>query len=406
MKLLSAYRSLVWVLALGVMVGLVSAQDGKPAPVPAPTGEEGEGLLPGFRNIDEILEQAVRNIGARYNLNAEQSRYTDTMMKTEVRTFLREHRDQIWPVLRSMIGAQLDPTSITKDKTESQRIGKTARPLFDSAREAILRCNEEWRTQLTAEQRAMHDFDMGEMQKTFGYMTEQIQAWEDGKPGDKGIFPAVQAFPNEPKLPPVPPAGLPSLRGEKASSAEEGGLTPDVFEAYVEAFIKDYELDAAQTERARGMLTEFKGLAQNQYDTIKDQLARIDHDRQEAVIKRDRAAKEGADKKRRELLAPVSEAFGKMKDRLHALLTTAQKERYAQKEAAKKNAPAPKDKPAEKPAEKPVAKPGENPPPKPADKPKDAPKPPAKPADPPKKDDKPATDKPKTDQPPKAAKDD
>lgn len=325
------------------------AQDSAAAP------DEGA-LLPGFRTIDEIMEQAVRNIAARYNLNHEQQRYTENMMKTEVRKFLRDHHAEIWPVLRTMISAQLDPNSITKDTSEAKRIGKMARPLFAAAQKAILDSNNEWREILTDDQRAMHDFDLQEMSKTFQHMDSQLSSWESGQPGDKGIFPSAQVYPGEPARPSLPPTGLPNLSPGRATSAQESAPTPDVFEAYVEAFIKDYELDAGQIERARTILAEFKLKAEDHYKRAAKEIAKAETDRQEAVIRRDRAAREAAEKKRKELNAPPTEYFGVMKDRLHALLTTAQKERYAQKQAEKKAPAAAKPAPA---AQQPAPKPAE-----------------------------------------------
>jgi hypothetical protein len=271
------------------------------------------------------------------------------MMKTEVRKFLRDHHAEIWPVLRTMIGAQLDPSSITQDPAEAKRIGKMARPLFAAAQKAILESNTEWREILTDEQRAMHDFDLQEMNKTFTHMDTQLGNWENGKPDEKGIFPTVQAYPGEPARPPLPTAGLPNLAAGRATSAQESAPTPDVFEAYVEAFIKDYELDAGQIERARTILAEFKLKAEDHYKRASKEIAKAETDRQEAVIRRDRAAREAAEKKRKELNAPPTEFFSEMKDRLHAMLTTAQKERFAQKQAEKAK-PAPKPAPTPAPA--------------------------------------------------------
>ena len=56
--------------------------------------------------IERIMDQAVRNIARRYNLNETQTKKTDELMKREVNRFLKEHEDEVWPVIRDLLISQ------------------------------------------------------------------------------------------------------------------------------------------------------------------------------------------------------------------------------------------------------------------------------------------------------------
>ena len=79
------------------------------------------GLPPEFPTVEKIMDQAVKNIGVRYNLNTAQLEKTGDLMRSRVKGFLREHHDEIWPVIRDLIAAQIDGRA-PEDKAKVMRI--------------------------------------------------------------------------------------------------------------------------------------------------------------------------------------------------------------------------------------------------------------------------------------------
>ena len=138
------------------------------------------GGTPAAATIEKIMDRAVQNIARRYNLNESQTRRTDELMKFEVNKFLLEHEDEVWPVIRDLLAAQLGakPPDAAEER---KRIGSAAGPLARLAEDAILRANEEWRKMLSDEQKKMHDFDMAQMEKQFKQINENFEKWAGGE---------------------------------------------------------------------------------------------------------------------------------------------------------------------------------------------------------------------------------
>lgn len=291
------------------------------------------GLPPEFPTVEKIMDQAVRNIGVRYNLNAAQLESTGDLMRSRVKGFLREHHDEIWPVIRDLIAAQLDggPPS---DKAKVMRIGRAARPLAALAYDAIVTANEEWAEILTEEQLRMHRFDMGEMGKTFDVIDSNLRSWEQGTPSDKSVFPAPQYYPNEPKRPIKPGDGIPKQR-VKATTTDAMVVPFDVglFEARVDQFIGEYGLDEAQVVKARSIQRDFEARGQRHLDANRDALAVATAAKKKAKIDKDRKTGAKADAKLKELRQPLLDLLAKMDARLNTLLTKVQVKQHEGKKA-------------------------------------------------------------------------
>ena len=160
-------RTLV-MCAFGVGLCSVTAQGADKAKGKDSPGEvRASSIQPGSPTIDMIMDMAVQNITRRYNLNDDQKNRTQELMYRGVHEFLREHEDEVFPVIRDLLAGQLGPPDNLED---TKRLGKAARPLAELAKESILKYNREWRTILTPEQKATHDFDLNEMDKTFAQM--------------------------------------------------------------------------------------------------------------------------------------------------------------------------------------------------------------------------------------------
>ena len=155
------YNSTPLRLAVGALLAALMIS------LPALAGEDPpKNAPPESATVEKIMQQAVRNISRRYNLNEAQTEKTQEIMQREVHRFLREHENEVWPLIRDLLASQLGakpPSNVD----EVKRIGKAARPLAQLAREAIYRGNSEWRMYLTPEQKSTHDYDLGQMEETF-----------------------------------------------------------------------------------------------------------------------------------------------------------------------------------------------------------------------------------------------
>ncbi len=316
-------HQMVWVLFVAIAFWVPAGQAEEPQkPVePNPVEDLKTGARPAAATLELIMKRAVHNIAARYNLNDVQTEETDKLMKREVYRFLEQHENEVWPIIRDLLAAQLQPPD---DHEKMKRIGKAARPLAKLAKEAIFKANEEWRLILTPEQRDMHDFDLEEMRFTFGKIDENFEEWEAGQPTEKGIFPEPRITDRGPPRPTRPPQGrLPEPKRETFDPNR-------IFATLVEEFIKEYELDKGQITSAKSILEEFKGRANNYREAKKHEFAKIAARQQEAMKNRDLAAVKKADTDRKELLKPVYTLCAEMEDRLKRLLRTEQIQRHAE----------------------------------------------------------------------------
>jgi len=296
-----------------------------PASQPAPAAANAataleSGTTPTSATVEKLMEEAVKNISRRYNLNEAQAAETQKLMKREVNRFLKEHEAEVWPAIRDLLAAQLGGKP-PDNREEVMRIGKTAKPLVALAKDAILKANEEWRINLTPEQKVTHDYDLGEMEKTFSQIDKNFGDWASGKPTDAGLFPAPPAVDRSPPRPKKPPAGIPEPEVET--------FRVTIFDTFVEEFIKDYQLDQGQIDSARSILKEFKVKANDFKAAKQEELAKIAVDQKAAMEARDRDKMAATEASRKKVLEPVYALFGEMEARLKALLTTAQVERHA-----------------------------------------------------------------------------
>lgn len=314
--------------------------------------------------VESVMLQAVQNIARRYNLNEEQTKYTEELMRRDVTQFLKDNEKEVWPIVRELLASQLRAPN---DIETVKRIGASAEPLLNKIKEAVYKGNAEWRSILTDDQRAMHDFDLGQMTRQFEDMQKNFKQWAEGNPSGEGIFPPLPYEDRSPPRPRKPAAGIPAGgTNSNLPEPERRAIDIGIFERFVENFIKEYELNPGQVDSARSILAEFKGKADIFRESQKEQFARLEADEKAAMEKGDRAAVAVATEARRKLLEPFYELFSQMEVRLRGLLTSAQLEKHGghKKSGADKKPEVKPTTPAEtKPAEDKPAKPTEPVPP-------------------------------------------
>jgi hypothetical protein len=244
-----------------------------------------------------------------------------------VRAFLKEHESEVWPLIRELLTTQMG-TKPPEDVEQVKRIGKAAKPLAKLAQEAILEGNREWRKHLTDEQKAIHDFDMKEMQETFEKINKNFDAWAEGNPPPGGLFPQPTPVAKRPAPPPRPTPGLPDARTEVVAVVKES-----FFEAFVNQFILENQLDASQVTSAKSILTEFKDKYNDFKSAHKEELVKVAEEQRLAKESKEQEKMAAADEARKQALQPAYQLFGEMEERLAALLTSVQREKYKERKA-------------------------------------------------------------------------
>lgn len=383
------FRGVAWSVPFFLLSGyalMAQAPEQKPAPRKTPPPANGLNLQPSVEQsmatIERMIEAAVRGVASTYNLNDEQRRVTEEIMKRDVQKFLKDHESQVWPLIRELIAMQFNPKP-GSDPEKLKKLGKECRPLAKLAQEAIVKGNLEWREKvLTAEQKKRHDYDMEQIEKTFQQIDRNFSDWEEGRVTGKSLFP--QPTPGQGPPPPPRPRteGLPDPVTERVAALDT------IFDTFVDQFIKDYGLDEGQVVSARSILREYKDKAADFKNSNKDEIARLTKDMKDARDQRNEEKSLAAEGEYKKLIQPVYDMFGSMETRLVGLLTSVQAEKYN----ANQRALDPTTKPAERKAnaERPKAAEPPAPPAEPAAKPAESakeskpapaqPKPKAKPA--------------------------
>ncbi len=309
------------ILLVGSAAGVQGdrSEDGEMADVASALNE---GRTPAAATLDRIMEQAVRNIAVRYKLNEGQRDMTDQLMKREVKRFLIEHENEVWPVIGNLLRTQFG-THPPDDRELVKQIGRMAGPLVKAAEKYILEANQEWREILTPEQRTVHDFDLKDMKRQFQIIEENFESWAGGTPTPE-IFPRAQTNGRQPP----PPSDVRDVLPVRSF------FDPSrILAAIVEEFTREHKLDKGQITTARSILEEFKSKANDYRNSKKREFAAAVKETEAAHQRRDLGAVKKAAKAHKELLKPVYVLCDQMQDRLMSLLTTAQRQRHREKDS-------------------------------------------------------------------------
>ncbi|MCP4248840.1 MAG: hypothetical protein GY778_17485 [bacterium] len=304
-----------WIVALAVLVGNAGLAMGQ-------KGSSG-GNVEGY-DVPSMIDQAVNNISKRYNLNSNQHEYTRRMMAREVNAFLSEHQDAIYPLIRDLGRAGLDPSKLTPE--QRQRIGKAAAPLVDAAKKKILDNNAKWREILSEDQKRLHDWDLEAMDGQFEDIGKGMKEMAEGKAVENPLFPQPRMKtepPKTPRKPRVTPIGPP---GPEVVHDPEG-----VFARAVEKFIKDYDLDAGQAQAARSIGRDYKGYADVYQKNHQPEFDALRAKQEKARKAGDLEAAREAEAAEEKLNGRIRQWLVEMKGRLMSIPRAAQKAAYESK---------------------------------------------------------------------------
>jgi len=308
--LVAALGVLTPVRALAQVATTASAEDATPVTHPND---------PMMWNVDRMMEDAVLQISKRYSLNKEQERYTRVLLTQRVRAFLKDHEADVRMLLKESVDARLGLKDDTPEVMQSW--AKRAKPLYEEAMKAILDGNKEWGDILTDDQKKIHLNDLNQMNTNFDGVKIMLARWEEGKgvPGEFSGRPrqSTNQDNNRPGArvisDPVPPA--PSWADRKIE---------DMWETYVQMFIKNYGLDEKQANSARAIHKESVAEASKYRDSRKADFEAL---KQAGGPDPKRPMKPEELRKRKQMLEkPIKAQFVRMHDRLEGLLSAAQRE--------------------------------------------------------------------------------
>jgi hypothetical protein len=175
---------------------------------------------------------------------------------------------------------------------------------------------------LSEDQKRLHDWDLREMDDQFEQIHDNFDKMKQGLPVDNPLFPEQEPKADEPPRPRRPRV-IPKAPPPVVESGEQ-----DVFDNYVQKFIKDYKLDAGQKATALSILKEYKAYA-DAYRKVKNEdyekaKKAVEDARKENDIEKLKAAEKEIDK----LNERISELLEQMKNRLMTIPRESQKRAY------------------------------------------------------------------------------
>lgn len=272
--------------------------DGKPTAQSHPNNPE-------LWDVQAMMEDAVKQIARRYNLNDAQENYTRLLLVKKTTAFLEVYEKDIRELLKESIDLRLG--ILKGDADIYKRWAERAAPIYEAAKHAILDGNMEWRNVLNDEQKKTHDLDLSLMKTQFEQVSRTLDTWKGGG-GPTGA---------------LAKAAGDAARKELGQPQTAVHLNPeDQWLAYVNKFIATYQLDEKQSIAAREKIhKEMRAEAEKYRDKQKKEFDKIND-----VLKTDARKIKPRElmQRRQELEQPIRDLFVEMHKRLMQLANTKQ----------------------------------------------------------------------------------
>lgn len=306
--LLKARRLCTPMLALALALATASVTSAQNPDQPAREGRptaQSHPNNPELWDVQAMMEDAVKQIARRYNLNDAQENYTRLLLVKNTTAFLEKYEKDIRELLKESIDLRL---GIIKGNADLyKRWAERAAPIYEAAKVAILDGNMEWRNVLNDEQKKTHDLDLSLMKSQFEQVSRTLETWKGGG-GPTG---ALAKAAND------------AARKELGQPQTAVHLNPeDQWLAYVNKFIATYQLDEKQSIAAREKIhkemraeaEKYRAKQKKEFDKIND------------VLKTDARKIKPRElmQRRQELEQPIRDLFVEMHERLMQLANTKQ----------------------------------------------------------------------------------
>lgn len=290
-------------------------------PVKEPTAPQSglpdAGFWPTPRMMDLFLERGAEDIARQYSLNDEQKAWLVQDMKQRWPAFMNRHRTVIQPLMNEVIEQGMSEQSPTAE--QAARWAAAALPVFEDAKKEIDAGVVEFRKILDEDQRKILQSELTKLNLGYSFLTTRAKEWKEGRfnpsewPGGRRRGRNRDRNRNRDAT-----ASAPAAPADEAAVAFAAD-PKDEWSRYVEQFIAAYGLVDGQRLTAESILKDMKEKAAplfSEYARVSDELKTGGAGDVERLRQ-----------KHHELRSALDGRFTELKQRLDAVLTSAQRAR-------------------------------------------------------------------------------
>lgn len=311
-------------------------------------------ILPGMlteKMLNGILERMSLDMAEQYEFDDDQTAQLTELMQRRIPAFLKQHAEDISDLTIAFFEAQVsnEPPSVELVTKWGQR----ALPLVHEFRGMVTETAGEMGEFMTDDQRVRLEGELAAFETGIGIVNTKIQAWSEGSydaatewtpPGRaRRIRENAERQAREAQMAAAKAETIARLgaAGEAASTLDEPGqvqpvgadpaaataarrpVAPkDEWVTYTDKFIKRYQLDDAQTQKARSFLKDLQAQRDQRLAARSDDIARVTRQLKEAKSDEEKQSAQTAYTK---LNAPIDRMFQSLKDKLDTLPTSKQR---------------------------------------------------------------------------------
>jgi iron-sulfur cluster repair protein YtfE (RIC family) len=266
--------------------------------------------------IKNMISIVSRQVSRRYDLKPEQAQVAREMLEKNTLDFVNKHFNEFVEIVPQMMDMRTRVTSGSDvSPKEVQELSRKLLPIYKEATELIIRENEKFDKILDDQQRLKHQKDMAKMKADVEQTTEKLTRWEQGK---------------------YQPGEFLNRRQKKTADqpTEPETLNPtdfDFWELYVKTFIDAFQLDKMQITMAYSVLNDMKAQAQAYRNDHRSEIQEVSQqiDKLKSTTtkptEKTKAELKSLQAKLDKLNQPLLDMFEKLKEKLMAIPTDAQR---------------------------------------------------------------------------------
>ncbi len=293
-----------------------------------------DGIWPTPKLMKSVLKRWARQVGDRYELDADQQAHVDRAVVDRWTGFLTEHRKTIQPIFNEFLELRMEVEPPAKDSVVAW--AQQSEQAFDMVRKELALATQDVREVLTARQRIKFEVDMLAFGSALELAKQRLERFKQGdfEPQEFWTPTATQRRKRREKR-----SRQREINADRSASAigksvetqqpptDQIMLELNRWQAYVTEFISLYELDEGQRNAAISYLRELSQRAldhRNRYhDDIEKLEQRIAENTSEGL------ALEQINKDLTKLYGPIDDMFAELQARLNNIPTANQRAKAA-----------------------------------------------------------------------------
>jgi len=349
-----------WLGLLGIVAGVVAPAAQQPrAPDPAAVANEPAGLLLSDSVIEAWLRHQVAQMAEKYEFDDYQQELAQEAVLKRVPQFLRENRAEVQRLVNEFLQARYNPEAPTPEFAADWSL--RALPLLQKGQSLLYTLADDLREFMTDEQQIKLDGYLAGMEVAVQFTANRLQGWAEGHfdpetdwPGTPAarkldrqrrekleqemntardqVWAQVAEGRSADSAAGTSAAMAPAAAGQPPTARPRATTRADEWERYVEDFIRRYDLNPEQQQKARLYLSSQKR-SRDQYLVGKaDQMSRLEKRYAQAAQTRSRAQLDAAEAEYTKLVEPIDRMFEVLKQKLDTLPTRKQREQAANRD--------------------------------------------------------------------------